>query len=66
MPPIKLSLTGPGDGEDERVLETIELDEDLFGKLREAVDNDPDLTLGEALRQGIQHVVDNRQGPAAG
>jgi hypothetical protein len=64
MSPIKLSLTGPGD--DDQVVETVEVDDDLFGKLRETVDADPDLTLGEALRQGIQHVVDNRRGPAAG
>jgi hypothetical protein len=65
MSPIKLSLTGPGD--DDQVVETVELDDDLVGKLRETVDADPDLTLSEALRQGIQHVVDNRaQGSSAG
>jgi hypothetical protein len=60
MPPIKLSLVGPGPEPDE----TIELDEDLFGQFRATVDAQPDLDLREAFRRGIQHVVDN--GPLGG
>ncbi len=55
MPPIKLSLFSQGDEPDD----IIELDEDLVGELRATVDAQPDLTLAEAFRQGIQHVVDN-------
>ncbi|TFV90604.1 hypothetical protein [Blastococcus sp. CT_GayMR16] len=56
MSPLKLSLFGGGDDREE----TVELDDDeLVGKLREVVDAHPDLTLTEALRQGLQHVVDN-------
>ena len=40
-------------------METVELDDELIGKLRETVDAVPDLTMAEALRRGIQHVVDN-------
>jgi hypothetical protein len=60
MPPIKLSLVGPGSEPDE----TIELDEGLYGQVRATVDAQPDLTLGEAFRRGLQHVVDN--GPLGG
>jgi hypothetical protein len=60
MPVIKLSLVGQGPDEDE----VIELDESLFGQLRATVDAQPDLTMGEAFRRGIQHVVDN--GPLGG
>ena len=55
MPPIKLSLFSQGDEPDD----TVELDEELVGQLRATVDAHPDLTLAEAFRQGIQHVVDN-------
>jgi hypothetical protein len=44
MSPLKLSLFGVGDDREE----TVELD-----------DSQPDLTLAEALRHGLQHVVDN-------
>jgi hypothetical protein len=60
MPVIKLSLFSQGDEPDE----TVELDEALVGKLRATVDAQPDLTLGEAFRRGIQHVVDS--GPLGG
>ncbi len=60
MPVIKLSLFSQGDEPDE----TIELDEGLVGQLRATVDAQPDLTLAEALRRGIQHVVDS--GPLGG
>jgi hypothetical protein len=59
MSPMKFSLRGSGDDDRE---ETVELDDDaLVGQLREVVDATPDLTLADALREGIQHVVDNRQ-----
>ncbi|MCW2700565.1 MAG: hypothetical protein JWQ45_2100 [Blastococcus sp.] len=60
MPVIKLSLFGQGN----EPHETVELDEDLVGQLRATVDAQPDLTLDEAFRRGIQHVVDN--GPLGG
>ena len=60
MPPIKLSLFNPGDEPDE----TIELDERLVARLRETVDAQPDLTLAEAFRRGLQHVID--EGPLGG
>ena len=57
MSPLKLSLFNPGDDREE----TVELDDDaLVGRLREVVNSDPDLTMEEALRQGLQHVVDKR------
>jgi hypothetical protein len=60
MSPFKLSLFNPDDDGEE----TVELDDALVGKLREVVDATPDLTMTEALRQGVQHVVD--KGPAGG
>ena len=41
---------------------------ELMNQLRQVVDASPDLTMTEALRQGIQHVVDRGPvgGPAAG
>ena len=55
MPGMKLSLFGTGGEPDE----TVELDDDLVRQLRRTVDADPDLTLAEALRQGVQHVAEN-------
>jgi hypothetical protein len=55
MSPLKLSLFGVGDDREE----TVELDDELVSKFRETVDSQPDLTLAEALRHGLQHVVDN-------
>jgi hypothetical protein len=56
MSPLKLSLFNRGDDEEE----TVELDDDaLVGQLRDVVNANPDLTMEEALRRGIQHVVDN-------
>jgi hypothetical protein len=53
---MKLSLFNRGDDNEE----TVELDDDaLVGQLREVVNSNPDLTMEEALRRGIQHVVDN-------
>jgi hypothetical protein len=60
MSPFKLSLSNPGNDPDE----TVELDDDLVVRLREVVDASPDLTLAEALRRGVQRVVDD--GPQTG
>ena len=54
MPIIKLSVLNT-DGREE----TLDLDDALATRLQETVDADPDLTVAEALRRGIQHVVDN-------
>jgi len=56
MSPIKLSLYGSsGDPE-----ESYELDDaELEGKLRQTVDAHDDFSMGDALRQGLQHVADN-------
>jgi hypothetical protein len=58
---MKLSLFNSDDEREEMV----ELDDELSGKLRQVVDETPDLTMAEALRQGVQHVVDRRN-PSAG
>ena len=55
MSPFKLSLINPGNDDPD---ETVELDDELVGQLKQTVDADPDLTLEKAIRQGIQHVVD--------
>ena len=55
MSPFKVSLINPGNDDPD---ETVELDDELVGQLKQTVDADPDLTLEKALRQGIQHVVD--------
>ena len=60
MSPMKLSLFGPEDGFEEHV----EVDDELAGRLRQTVDAHPDLTMSEAIRQGIEHVVEH--GPARG
>ena len=60
MSPLKLSLFGPGDDREE----TVELDDDdLVVELREVVAATPDLTMGDALREGLQHVVRARRRP---
>ena len=56
MSPMKLSLIGTADDD---VNETVELDDELVAKLRKVVDDNPDLTLADALRQGIIHVAEN-------
>jgi len=54
MSPMKLSLYNPGGDAEE-----VEVDDDvLVGQLREVVDATPELTMQEALRQGMQHIVD--------
>jgi hypothetical protein len=55
---MKLSLYGPEEGAEEH----IEVDDDLAARLRQTVDAHPDLTMSEAIRQGIEHVVEH--GPA--
>jgi hypothetical protein len=56
MSPLKLSLINTDNDEPD---ETIELDDELVGKLKKVVDDNPDLTLADALRQGIIHVAEN-------
>jgi hypothetical protein len=56
MPIIKLS------GVD--LDQEIELDDDLFGRFLDTVDAQDDLTMPEAFRRGLQHVVD--EGPLGG
>ena len=60
MSPFKLSLINPGTDDPD---ETVDLDDELVGKLQQVVDANPDLTMAEALRQGIAHVAEN--GPKA-
>ena len=57
---MKLSLFNSDDDREEMV----ELDDELAGKLRQVVDATPDLTMADALRQGVQHVVDRANPPA--
>ena len=61
MSPFKLSLISSANEDPD---ETVDLDDDLVGRFREVVDASPDLTMGEALRLGVQHVADN--GPFGG
>jgi len=56
MSPLKLSLVGTADDD---INETVELDDELVAKLKKVVDDNPDLTLADALRQGIIHVAEN-------
>lgn len=60
MPVIKLSIVGQGGD----AVETFELEDALVKKLRDTVDAQPDLTMDEAFRRGIQHIVDS--GPLGG
>jgi hypothetical protein len=39
----------------------VELDDQIAGDLRSVVDATPDLTLEDALREGIQYVVNKRR-----
>jgi hypothetical protein len=55
---MKLSLFNSDDDREEMV----ELDDELAGKLRQVVDETPELTMADALRQGVQAVVDKRSG----
>jgi hypothetical protein len=59
MSPLKLSLFNRGDEPDEE----IELDDDdLVTQFKDTVDATPDLTMQDALREGMRHVVDKRSG----
>ena len=60
MPVIKLSLFNDAGEPDE----TVELEEALAEQFKATVDAQPDLSLQEAFRRGIQHVVDH--GPLGG
>jgi hypothetical protein len=62
MSPLKLSLFNRGDEPGEEIVELD--DDDLVTKFRDTVNASPDLTMEEALRQGLQHVVD--KGPKGG
>jgi hypothetical protein len=57
MSPIKLSLFNPGDDHEE----TVEIDDRLADDLRQVVADTPDLTLEQALREGLEHVVAKRK-----
>ncbi len=59
MSPVKLSLFNTDDDREE---ESVELDDDLVAKLRQVVDAHPDLTMQDALRQGVEHIV--KHGPS--
>jgi hypothetical protein len=61
MSPFKLSLINPDNDDPD---ETVDLDDEVVGKLKQVVDANPDLTMSEALRQGITHVAEN--GPITG
>jgi|tagenome__1003787_1003787.scaffolds.fasta_scaffold18240850_1 hypothetical protein len=61
MSPLKLSLINTDNDDPD---ETIELDDALAGKLKKMVDETPELTMAEAVRQGIAHVAEN--GPTTG
>ena len=56
MSPLTLSLVGTADDD---INETVELDDELVAKLKKVVDDNPGLTLADALRQGIIHVAEN-------
>ncbi len=57
MSPIKLSLLNSDDDREE----TVDIDDALIGELRQVVDATPGLTLADAFREGIRHVVDKRR-----
>ena len=57
MPPMKLSLFNSEGRE-----ETVELPESVADSLRDVLDATPELTFEDALRQGIEHVVQKHGG----
>ena len=61
MSPFKLSLINPGTDDPD---ESVELADELVGKLKKVVDAHPDLSMAEALRQGVAHVAEH--GPTTG
>jgi hypothetical protein len=63
MSPLKYSLFGKDDDRED----SVELDDDeLLGQLRDVVDATPDLTMEQALREGVQHVVERHGRSSAG
>ncbi len=63
MSPLKLSLFNRDDEPDEE----IELDDDdLVREFKSTVDATPDLTMQDALREGLRHVVEKRSGGTGG
>jgi hypothetical protein len=57
MSPFKFSLFNRDDDDEE----TVEIDDQLADDLRQVVADTPDLTLEQALREGLQHVVEKRK-----
>lgn len=55
MSPIKLSIVGAEGGSEEHV----DLDDDLETRLRKTIEAHPGLTVSEAVRQGIEHVIEH-------
>ena len=57
MSPVKFSLFNRDDDAEE----TVEIDDQLADDLQKVVADTPDLTLEDALREGLQHVVAKRR-----
>ena len=57
MSPMKLSLFNRDDDAEE----TVEIDDRLADDLKQVVADTPDLTLEQALREGLEHVVAKRK-----
>jgi hypothetical protein len=57
MSPFKLSLINTGTDDPD---ESVDLDDQLAEALRRVVADTPDLTMADALREGVEHVVDRR------
>ncbi len=62
MSPFRLSLINPDNDDPD---ETVELDDAVVQDLKQVVDSTPDLTMADALREGVQHVVRARRRPEA-
>ncbi|MFD2091722.1 hypothetical protein [Blastococcus deserti] len=58
MSPIKLSRRSSGDDRED----TVDVDDALVDELRQVVDATPGLTLADAFREGIEHVIQKRRG----
>jgi len=58
MSPYKLSLFNNDDDNDR---DEVELDDELVGQLRETVEATPDLTMEQAVREGLKSVVEKRR-----
>ena len=61
MSPFRLSLINPDNDDPD---ESVDLDDATVDKLKQVVDANPDLTMSEALRQGVTHVAEH--GPIGG